>query len=167
MPRIRLRAAVMAWTRPDGDLGPIELSLELDASPAECYDCFAVRFADWWPVLTHSLGRCEGTRCELEPYAGGRVLEQAPGGVEQLWGSVTAAEPGRRLCFTWHPGREAASAQWIEVVFEPTDRGSRVTLTHGGWEALGEIAPILRREYIPGWRHVFVECFGAYARRRQ
>jgi hypothetical protein len=45
-------------------------------------------------------------------------------------------------------------------------QGSRVILTHGGWEALGEIASVLRREYVPGWQHVFGDLFGGYARRR-
>ena len=81
-------------------------------------------------------------------------------------GGATTALPGERLRFSWHPGREADSAQWVEVSFERMGRGSRVTLTHGGWETLGEIAPILRREYVPGWQQVFGELFGAYARRR-
>ena len=78
---------------------------------------------------------------------------------------MQAAQPGRRLRFTWHPGREAESAQWVEVRFESAAAGSRVTLTHGGWEALGEIAPILRREYAAGWLDVFGRIFAAYAGR--
>ncbi len=73
--------------------------------------------------------------------------------------------PGRSLRFTWHPGREPESAQWVEVVFEPAGAGTRATLTHGGWEALGEIAPILRREYAAGWNEVFGKLFAAYADR--
>jgi antitoxin (DNA-binding transcriptional repressor) of toxin-antitoxin stability system len=42
--------------------------------------------------------------------------------------------------------------------------GSRVTLTHGG-EALGEIAPLLRQEYLPGRRHAFLELYASFARR--
>jgi uncharacterized protein YndB with AHSA1/START domain len=149
---------------PEDPKAPIVQSLEVDLEPAAAFERFAVRFGDWWPVLTHSLARTEGTRCEIELHSGGRVVEHAPGGEEHLWGSVTQVEPGRRLCFTWHPGREPESAQWVEVLFEPAGPGSRVTLTHGGWEALGEIAPILRQEYVPGWRYVFGECFGTFAR---
>jgi len=148
----------------DDPLAPIVQSLELDLRPATAFECFAVRFGEWWPVLTHSLARTEATRCEIELHPGGRVVEHAPAGEEHLWGSVTRVEPGHRLCFTWHPGREPESAQWVEVMFEPAGSGSRVTLTHGGWEALGEIAPILRREYVPGWRYVFGECFATFAR---
>jgi hypothetical protein len=40
-----------------------------------------------------------------------------------------------------------------------------VTLTHGGWEALGEIGPLLRQEYVPGWRLVFGQRFAEFASR--
>jgi hypothetical protein len=49
------------------------------------------------------------------------------------------------------------------VEFAPAGAGARVTLTHGGWEALGEIAPILRREYDRGWRDVLDRSFAGRA----
>lgn len=168
----------MPWTFPAGkgawvemssrdeSIEPVVLTLDLDRPPAQAFDSFAADFSEWWPVLTHSLGRSEATRCVMELREGGRVFERAPDGTVQVWGRVTDVEPGVRLRFTWHPGREAASAQWVEVLFERQGAGSRVTLTHGGWEMLGEIAPILRREYVPGWHYVLGECFAAFARRR-
>jgi uncharacterized protein YndB with AHSA1/START domain len=145
---------------------PIEITIEVDVSPAVCYERFTAGFGEWWPTLTHSLSRHADTRCKLQAHAGGRLFETAPDGTEHTWGFVTGLVAGERLGLTWYPGREAESAQWIEVTFEPAGQGSRVTLVHGGWEALGEIAPILRREYAHGWQHVFGELFGAYARRR-
>jgi len=76
---------------------------------------------------------------------------------------VEIVDPGRRIRFTWHPGREPDTAQWIEVDFAATGTGARVTLTHGGWEALDEIAPILRREYASGWREVLDGFFAGRA----
>ncbi|MBS1201205.1 MAG: hypothetical protein H6R27_1883 [Proteobacteria bacterium] len=152
----------------DNDLAlePIVLTLDLDVTPAEAYERFTADFGRWWPTLTHSLSRDAATRCALEPRLGGRVFETAPDGAEHLWGTVTDVEPGRSVAFTWHPGRDAASAQQVALRFERAGTCTRVTLTHGGWEALGEIAPILRREYLPGWQHVFAELFGRYAGRR-
>ena len=96
---------------------------------------------------------------------GGAVEENAPDGARHVWGTVEAIETGRRIRFTWHPGREPESAQWVDVAFEPIDAGSRVTLTHGGWDAFGEIAPILRREYVSGWQNVFGKIYADFARR--
>lgn len=140
----------------------IVLAIDL-AVPAEtAYEAFTRRFGEWWPVATHSLSRTATTRCQLDSTPGGAVDELAPDGARHVWGQVTSVDPGRRIRFNWHPGRESDTAQWIEVVFEPMPGGSRVTLTHGGWEALGEIGPLLRQEYVPGWRYVLGEMFAAY-----
>jgi len=148
---------------PEDGLEPIVLSIDLDATPAEAYRHFTEGFGGWWPVRTHSLSRDARTRCELEAWPGGRLLEVAPDGAEHLWGRIEAAAPGKGLRFSWHPGREEDSAQWVEVAFEPRGEGCRATLSHGGWEALGEIAPLLRREYLPGWHHVFGDLFARFA----
>jgi uncharacterized protein YndB with AHSA1/START domain len=143
---------------------PVVVAVELAAAPKRAFAMFAAGFADWWPAATHSLTRDAATRCLLDATPGGAVEEFAPNGARHRWGTVEAVEPGRLLRFTWHPGREPDSAQWVEVRFAPAGAGTRVTLTHGGWEALGEIAPILRREYASVWRDVLEKFFGVYAR---
>lgn len=145
---------------------PIVLSVDLPVSPAEAFECFAPAFATWWPVATHSLSRSSMTDVEIGCEPGGAIAERVDEGPWQRWGTVEAFEPGSRLRFTWHPGRDPESAQWVEVRFETAGAGSRVTLTHGGWEALGEIAPILRREYASGWQYVFGEAYAGFVRRR-
>lgn len=145
------------------DPGPILLVTTLPVGAARAWAAFVDEFGEWWPAATHSLSRTPVTRCALEPAVGGRVYETAPDGTEHLWGTVEAIEAAHRLRFSWHPGREPESAQWIEVRFEPHGAGTAVSLRHGGWEALGEIAPLLRAEYVPGWRHVFKEIYATYA----
>ena len=145
---------------------PIVVSVELAASPARAFDAFTSGFADWWPVATHSLSRQAATRCLLDATTGGALEERAPDGARHLWGTVLSIERGRSLRFSWHPGRQADTAQWVFVTFEPLATGTRATLTHGGWEALGEIAPILRREYASGWQVVFGKIFATFADRR-
>ncbi len=145
---------------------PIVISVDLAVAPARAYAAFTAHFADWWPIATHSLSRDDATRCHFEVCVGGAVDEQAPDGTRHLWGEVLAVEPNRRVRFSWHPGREPASAQWVEVEFLPAANGSRVTLTHGGWEALGAIGPLLRQEYVSGWRNVLGVVYADYAARR-
>ena len=141
---------------------PIVLVIDLAVPPKTAYEAFTRRFGEWWPAATHSLSRAATTRCRLELKPGGAVDELAPDGARHVWGEVLEVDPGRRIRFSWYPGREADSAQWIEVVFDAAAGGSRATLTHGGWEALGEIGPLLRQEYLPGWRYVLGELFAAY-----
>ena len=146
---------------------PIELAIDLPVPADIAYEAFTRGFGDWWPVATHSLSRAAATRCRLEPKPGGAVDELAPDGARHVWGEVETVDPGRRIRFSWHPGRAADTAQWIELNFAPcAPGGSRVTLTHGGWEALGEIGPLLRQEYVPGWRRVLGESFASYLTRR-
>jgi uncharacterized protein YndB with AHSA1/START domain len=161
--------AVTGWAYAETVTGiePIVVSVELAASPERAFEAFTAGFTDWWPAATYSLSRKPGTRCRLDARAGGAVEERAADGTCQRWGTVETAEPGQRLRFSWHPDREADSAQWVDVVFLARGDGSRVTLTHGGWEALGEIAPILRREYASGWQHVFGKIFADYADRHE
>jgi uncharacterized protein YndB with AHSA1/START domain len=144
---------------------PIVLSIELPVTPARAFEWFAPNFASWWPVATHSLGRSTTTEVQLQCEPGGAIEERSADGPWHRWGTVEAYEPGGRLRFNWHPGRDPESAQWVEVVFEPHAGGTRATLTHGGWEALGEIAPILRREYAAGWQYVFGEAYAGLVRK--
>ena len=148
------------------DVPPISLTVDLDVPPDVAWHRFVDGFGEWWPNLTHSLSRAPGTRCVLEGRAGGRLYEIAPDGSEHLWGHVEDAHPPDAVRFSWHPGRDADSAQQIDVTFEAIAGGCRARLVHGRWEALGEIAPILRAQYVPGWQHVFAELFARYARRR-
>jgi uncharacterized protein YndB with AHSA1/START domain len=142
---------------------PIVLSVDLPVSPERAFEAFAPGFSGWWPVASHSLSRDLATVVRMRVDPGGAIEERDPDGNWHRWGTIESFEPGRRLRFTWHPGREPASAQWVEVVFEPLATGTRATLTHGGWEALGEIAPILRREYASGWQHVFGRVYVGFA----
>lgn len=145
---------------------PLLQSVDLPVPAEQAFEAFAALFSRWWPARTHSLSRDGTTRLRMRCEPGGAVEERVKDGSWQRWGTVEVFEPGRRLRFTWHPGREPGSAQWVDVTFEPRATGSRATLTHGGWDALGEIAPILRREYAAGWQYVFCECYATFVRAR-
>jgi uncharacterized protein YndB with AHSA1/START domain len=149
------------------EVEPIVVSIDLAATPVRAFAAFTAQFADWWPVATHSLSRQAQARCRLEAAPGGALEERAPDGARHRWGTVESVDPGRRIRFTWHPGRGPDTGQWIEVEFSPRGTGSRVTLIHGGWDALGEIAPILRREYVSGWQNVFGKVFAEFADARE
>ena len=55
---------------------------------------------------------------------------------------------------TWH-------SIW-KLRFTPEDGGTRVELTHAGWEALGEEAQSVRDSYDRGWVKVFEQCYREY-----
>ncbi len=139
-------------------------SVSVGCPPAEAFLCFTADLAAWWPLQHHSVFGDEAAGCALEAWAGGRLLERSAHGGEALWGQVLLIEPGRRLVFTWHPGRLPASAQEVRVHFVASEGGTRVELEHLGWEALGERAAEARQTYDVTWDQVLVEGFAAHVR---
>ncbi len=138
---------------------PIRKEVVTARDPDEAFRRFTAGMGDWWPLAAHSVaGGVSGGGVTFDERA---IVERAADGAEHVWGRVQVWEPPERLVFTWHPGRDPATAQEIEVRFEPHAAGSRVTLEHRGWERYGEGAAAMHARYETGWDGVFVEGFGA------
>jgi len=115
-------------------------------APARAFAVFTEEIGAWWrsdlPRNRFAAGR-RGRMC-FEPGAGGRLLEEseeAPGEPFEV-GRVRVWEPPARLVFGFRaaafaPGEETE----VEVRFEPVAGGTRVTLTHRGWDALAPDHP--------------------------
>lgn len=141
-------------------------SVAVSCTPAEAYQVFTAGIAAWWPMKSHSVFGDDALTCFFEPWAAGRIYERSANGGDALWGTVLLAEPGRRVAFTWHPGRLPATAQEVRVHFVSSEGGTRVELEHVGWEALGERAADVRKTYETGWDEVLVACFGGCANKK-
>jgi uncharacterized protein YndB with AHSA1/START domain len=124
------------------------VSVPLDQEAA--FDLFALRFADWWPLDSHHIGADPAVTAVIEPRAGGRWFERAQDGSECDWGFVKSWDPPARLLLGWQlsarfdfdPNRDLATE--VEVTFEPEGDGTRVTLEHRGFEALGDDGQAIR-----------------------
>ncbi|MCH8024329.1 MAG: SRPBCC domain-containing protein [Candidatus Marinimicrobia bacterium] len=90
---------------------------------------------------------------------GGELFEITKSGEKHIWGTIQDWSPPGELTFSWHPGRAPATAQVITVSFQAQDDGTRVTLTHGGWETLGDAAAETREGYVQGWDIVLGQLF--------
>lgn len=150
-----------------GTLAPIVLDLVVPCPPERAFDYFTRDLGRWWPLATHSLGEAEALDVRFEPRVGGRLVETLRDGREHTWGSVSAWRPGSKVEFTWHLDRDPATAQWVRVEFAPDPAGTRVTLTHGGWENLPEGGTTMRANYANGWKKVFGELYGSFCRRSE
>lgn len=149
-------------------LPPVVKRIDLAVPPARACSVFTDGIDRWWPTGTHSISALRDgilpVRVIFEGRQGGKIFEIAPSGEEHVWGRVLAIEPDRRVVFSWHVGRPPAEASEIEVRFEPAPEGhATVTLTHRGWEALGEAAAVMRDRYDTGWDGVFGEVFASAA----
>ena len=129
---------------------PVRKSVDVGCTPAEAFRIFTEGIDSWWPLATHSVDQA-GASCFFEGREGGSIYETHNDGSIHLWGTVTAWSPPERLVFSWHPGREASTAQEVELRFVPMDGGTRVELEHRGWEILGPAAQQTRAGYETGW----------------
>jgi uncharacterized protein YndB with AHSA1/START domain len=116
---------------------PIQQSVHVDCPVEDAFRLFTEGFGKWWPLAPSTGSGVGAQTCEIEPWAGGRVKERSPSGVEREWGEVRAWNPPHRLEFTWNPGRPRDDRQVVSVEFEPEADGTRVTLTHCGWQYAG------------------------------
>jgi hypothetical protein len=132
-------------------LAPIVRAVHVRKPPAEAFRVFTERIGDWWPLTRFGL-YAEATAGVA--FVDGRVVERSTTGEEGEWAQVTAWDPPRHLALSWHPGTDPALATVVEVDFEAAEDGTRVVLTHSGWEVLGERAELGRASYAGGWRSV-------------
>ena len=135
-------------------LPPIVQAVRVSWSPAESFQRFTNRFAEWWPRETHSIGGTRVERIVFETLVGGRIFEQHVDGRRFQWGKVAEWDPPRRVRFSWHPSRDECTAQNVVVEFLPEGAGTQVVLTADGWERWGEGAAKARRMYNMGWGYV-------------
>lgn len=144
---------------------PVRRSVEVGCSVAEAFRLFTDDIDSWWPLATHSIGEANAEACYFEGREGGRIYESHGDGSVHLWGTVTAWDPPTRVVFTWHPGRDASTAQMVELRFFEIGGRTRVELEHRGWEVLGEKAAETRNAYETGWAGVFQLYVDATERR--
>lgn len=140
---------------------PVRRAVDVRCAPAAAFRLFTDGIDGWWPLATHSVGQANATGCVFEGRLGGRIYETRDEGAPRLWGTVTAWEPPHRIVFSWHPGRDASTAQEVELRFTDTGGGTRVELEHRGWEVLGERAAEIRNGYESGWAGVLALFAGS------
>ena len=135
-------------------LPPIRRSVSVSWDPDTAFRRFTADFGTWWPSRSHSIGGPLVRRIVFEPEIGGRIYEEHVDGRRFQWGQVLAWEPPLRVKFTWHPSREAATAQDVLIEFVAENGGTRVELTASGWERWGSRAARAHRGYDVGWAYI-------------
>ena len=136
------------------DYAPVVKQVTVPWPIADAFRRFTHEIGSWWPRATHSVFKDRAKTCTLEVKRGGRLYETSDSGEKSVWGTVLAVEEPKSVRFTWHPGREPDTAQEVEVRFESDGTGTRVTLTHTGWDKLGDRAGAVRADYDKGWESV-------------
>ncbi len=144
-------------------LPPVVHEVTVGGSPEEVFEAFTAEVGQWWPLASHSLSSAvcsaPATTCAFEPRVGGSFVETMANGELCEWGEVLVWEPGRRVRFTWHLGRDLDNPTEVDVTFAPAgDGATRVRLEHSGWERLEDGAE-RRESYHAGWQGILAEQF--------
>ena len=148
------------------EIAPVVVNTVVGLPADQAFRLFTEKFGEWWPLHSHSISRAKAKGCEFEAREGGEVFEFTEDDETHLWGSVLECVAPEKLVFTWHPGREAATAQEIEVLFDSDGDVTHVELVHSGWENYGEDAEEMRDNYDGSWQFVLGECFRSTAARQ-
>jgi Activator of Hsp90 ATPase homolog 1-like protein len=135
-------------------IAPVVREVEVSCSPEDAFRIFTEQIGSWWPAATHSIGGESVAAVTMECRAGGRVYETLTDGTTYSWGTITGWEPPRGFGMNWSPSPEPRPLTQVEVRFEAIPGGTRVELTHTGWEHLGEDADRMRDNYSTGWATV-------------
>jgi uncharacterized protein YndB with AHSA1/START domain len=99
----------------------------LACDPARAFALFTEHAGQWWPEdRRHTDDNASTIRME----ASGRFFERAIDGTEVELGIVRMFEPPHRLSLDWFPGTGADAPTHVDIVFEPVDAGTRVTIEH-------------------------------------
>jgi len=128
---------------------PLRIDEQVACSPEHAFRTWTEGFGRWWPPSHTVSGDPEAI--VLEPRLDGRIYERTPDGTEVDWGWITAWDPPRGFAYRWHLRRDAADATDVTIRFEPTATGTRLEITHGGWERLGADAESWRDANRGGW----------------
>ena len=134
-------------------------SVLVPLDPDAAFELFTGRFADWWPKDSHHISEADAAEVVLEPREGGRWFERADDGSECEWGHVKEIERPDRILLAWQLTPEwnydsdPAKATEVEVTFVAEENGTRVTLTHRGFEVHGEAGAAMRESVSSegGW----------------
>lgn len=110
------------------------------AAPMElAFEVFTAEIDLWWRRgLRYRHFGGERALIAIEPREGGRVFETLgkEGPVQEI-GRVLDWQPPSRLRFEWRLSNFAPGERTeVEVLFEAEGAGTRVTVTHRGWDAI-------------------------------
>ncbi len=115
--------------------------------PEVAFDVFTREIDLWWRQGPRfRIGRRHPGQLSFEPGVGGRLLETVslPAGPRTfVVGRVTAWDPPSRLELEWRGVNfEPDEKTFVAVRFEPSGRGTLVSVRHHGWSALPEGHPV-------------------------
>lgn len=149
----------MSVEEPQNYMEPLRKSVTVGKPVEQAFNLFTAGLARWWPLGRYSVSQERAITCVMEPRVDGSLYELRDDGERFLWGRVLVWDPPHRVVFSWHPGRDAETAQEVEIRFSAQGHSTRVDLEHRDWAKLGDRARETREGYERGWDVVLGQHF--------
>jgi uncharacterized glyoxalase superfamily protein PhnB len=105
----------------------VRVQVDVRVDPGAAFRIFTEEIDQWWvrgPANFYDGARARGMR--FEPGVGGRLVQVNAGAEDRELGHITVWEPGRLLSYA------TAGGATVDVRFEPTGDGTRVTVEQRG-----------------------------------
>lgn len=129
----------------------VELSLRAPVETA--WKLMVEHLPDWWPA--DFLCFPEAERIRFEPWAGGRLWEEAPDGRQILWANVLMILPGRAIEFVGYMTPTYGGPSLSMYRLEVTDAGDGTTRFRLTDSVLGLIDEEHQASLNEGWTYLF------------
>lgn len=129
----------------------VRVTVSVAVEPEIAFQVFTEDINLWWRRgRRYRIAPGDRGILHLEPKLGGRLFESfdvASGQKVVQTGEITVWEPPHRVVFDWRAVNFAPSeTTHVEILFEPTRTGTRVTLTHTGWSKIRPDHPVRHGE---------------------
>jgi uncharacterized protein YndB with AHSA1/START domain len=112
-------------------------------APRDAFAVFTEETDLWWRKGPRFRFSSETGVIRFEGKEGGRLVEKFANGAEFVAGKILVWEPGHRLVFEWRSRTFAPNDRTeVEILFEPMNEGTQVTLEHRGWASLPDDHPV-------------------------
>ncbi|HUA27143.1 MAG TPA: SRPBCC domain-containing protein [Steroidobacteraceae bacterium] len=114
------------------------VAMRVPVGPARAFEAFTCEIASWWRSdrLFQITPDGDG-ELAFEPGVGGRLITRLKSGDTFEVGRISVWEPGKRLLFSWRQANfSPEQSTEVEVVFEPVDGETRVSIEHRAWDTI-------------------------------
>jgi hypothetical protein len=135
-------------------IDPLRITFDVACAPDRAFELWTAHTSMWWPK-SHTVSARADLEVVIEPCVGGRIYERTADGEEHDWGQVTGWNPPSSISYIWHLRQDRADASEVEITFAADESGgSRVSIEHRGWNALGARGAGQRELNQRGWTHL-------------
>lgn len=124
----------------------IRKEIHVNVPVERAFEVFTAGLQDWWPIETHSM--LKGV-VSVDWQLGGLVVETA-GEQRCEWADVLEYDPPSAFRLRWRVNLEKPPTE-LKVAFFADGGGTRVELTHAGWESFADRADEEFQGYTSGW----------------